>query len=58
MHVILICNDWSPSCLKTRNGNIFEGGEGAVDSDAVASNCSTGSCVSNFNNRINSKSSN
>ena len=35
-----------------------EGGEGNVDWDTVASNCSTGSCLSNFNKIIISKSSN
>ena len=33
-------------------------GEGTVDWDTVASNCSTGNCLSNFNKRISSKSSN
>ena len=36
----------------------LRGGEGTVDRDVVASNCSTGSCSSNVNKRINSKSSN
>ena len=33
-------------------------GEGTVDWDTVASNCSTGNLLSNFNKRISSKSSN
>ena len=34
------------------------GGEATVDWDTVASNCSTGNCLSNFNTRISSNSSN
>ena len=34
------------------------GGEGTADWDNVASNCSTGNCLSNFNKRMSSKSSN
>ena len=39
-------------------GIITKRGEGTVDWDTVASNCSTGNCLSNFNRRISSKSSN
>ena len=39
-------------------GSPLRGGEGTVDWDTAASNCSTGSCLSNFNRRISSKSSN
>ena len=35
-----------------------EGGEGSVDWDTAASNCSTGNCLPNFNKRMSSKSSN
>ena len=37
---------------------LAERGEGTVDWETVASNCSTGSCLSSFNKRISSKSSN
>ena len=42
-------------------GPIFptlRGGEGTVDWDSAASNCSTGSCLHNFNKKISSKNSN
>ena len=38
--------------------SFLRGGRGTVDWDAVASNCSTGNCLSNFNKRTSSKSSN
>ena len=37
---------------------LFLKGEGTVDRDTVASNCSTVDCLSDFNKRISSKSSN
>ena len=42
----------------TSEGSIIRGGEGAVDRDTVASNCSTGNRLSDFNKRISSKGSN
>ena len=51
-------------CLRARRPRArfraarIRGGEGAVDWDTGASNCSTGNCLFSFNKRISSKSSN
>ena len=46
------------AALANCEARCFGGGEGTVDRDAVASNRSTGTRLSNFNKRISSKSSN
>ena len=49
-------------CMCGRSAKIkpknLRGGEGTVDWDAVASNCSTENCLSNYNKRISSRNSN
>ena len=47
-----------PSSEAERTTDSLEGGEGTADCDTVAPNCSTGSFLSSFDERISSKSSN
>ena len=51
-------NRWTGRSLVSRTRLRLRGGEYTADRDTVASNRSTGNCLSNFNKRISSKSSN
>ena len=57
------CREWNiytcflPLSLSLHGCSFLRGGEGTADWDTVASSCSTGNRLSNFNKRISSKSS-